>query len=157
MRLSLLAQRGPRIYLGRRVTGRPSFSRSNRGRQRSSEIALARNNNRFEAQPTGHRVELGREGWRDLTGIDMSLDVRRQNEQTPLLAVSLQINSGNQPIPQQERENVVPPPALWLGHEDLNPILKVEKPGRARRRQITGSNGESKLAASICFGSRASR
>ncbi len=53
--------------------------RVNHSRQRPAEIALPGNNNRFEAQPTRHRLELGGEGWRDVAGLDMGLDIRSQN------------------------------------------------------------------------------
>ena len=81
-----------------------------------------------------------------LTGCGTSLDPGGAHQQPPGLAVRLEIHPGDQPVAEQERQHVVAPAPLRLGHVDLDRVVEAEQPGdpwpapdqRVERRQQRG-------------------
>ena len=125
-------------------------------RELPGEIAPVPDHNTVQSEPAGPGLELGGECRGDGIRPSMRLEKGREDEQAAPGPIRLEIDAGHDAIAEQERQDVRPQRRLGAGTKISNRYSKSNSRAARGRNQTTGSKGESKLAASIRAGSRAS-
>ena len=125
---------------------RPGFGRGDGPAQPTGQIAPGAHRQPVETQPRPEPVELGRRQLEHRGRRGRRLEVGAQHLQGAGGAIGLEIESGHQLVPDQEREHVVPVGAQVPGHVDADAVVEVEQPlgafpgpdERVERRQEGG-------------------
>src|SRR5690606_12726475 len=110
------------------VTPSPYLLLSHRRPQRADQVTALRRRDRSQAEPGGEPAQLRRERLGHLPDLHPVLHPGRWDPQHPRGPVGLQIPPGDQPVPQQEREDVVAVHPARCRHVDLDPVTEPEQP-----------------------------
>jgi hypothetical protein len=139
--------RAPEYYPRIRISSESRGSMPGPPRQAPRRTSRGGPPGSLELQPAGERDQFRRQSRRNLICLGPRLEIRARYGQPAARTVCHYVHARGQAIAQQERPHIASPLPLRRQHEDLEPVVEVERRFVRGWNQMRGSNGESRARA----------